>query len=188
MSEKREQLLEASIDLFAREGFWNTSTARIAKHAGVATGTLFNYFPSKDALINAVYMQLKDEWRAHVLDGYPAHADVKTRLEHIWFHYIEWCVRHPDRYSLKQQLSMADVLSAEAIGYEESELTFLHELVQNGFEQGVFKEMAVDYFNSIVMAELDATVRYATSLGLKDMALTRLIALSVDILWSGVAR
>ncbi|MCW5843897.1 MAG: helix-turn-helix transcriptional regulator [Caldilinea sp.] len=44
MSDKKQQLLEASIDLFAREGFWNTSTASIAKHAGVATGTLFNYF------------------------------------------------------------------------------------------------------------------------------------------------
>ena len=58
MSDKKQQLLEASIDLFAREGFWNTSTASIARHAGVATGTLFNYFPSKDALIDAVYMHL----------------------------------------------------------------------------------------------------------------------------------
>jgi hypothetical protein len=40
----------------------------------------------------------------------------------------------------------------------------------------------------MVMAELDATVRYATTLGLKDMALTKLIALSSEVLWSGVER
>ena len=35
---------------------------------------------------------------------------------------------------------------------------------------------------------VDATVRYATTLGLKDMALAKLIALSSEVLWSGVAR
>lgn len=38
MKDKRTQLIEATIDLFSKEGFWNTSTARISKHAGVATG------------------------------------------------------------------------------------------------------------------------------------------------------
>ena len=62
MSDKRTQVLEASIDLFAEEGFWNTPTTRIAKHAGVGTGTLFNYFDSKEGLIDSVYMELKREW------------------------------------------------------------------------------------------------------------------------------
>ncbi len=188
MSDKKQQLLDASIDLFAREGFWNTSTARIAKHAGVATGTLFNYFPSKDALIDAVYMHLKHEWLLHIQRDYPGGADTRTRLEHIWYRNIDWGVRYPERYNLKQQLSMSGVLGDEAANYEADELAFLHALIQDGFDQGIFKEMSVDYFNSIVMAELDATVRYATALGLKDMALTKLIALSSEVLWSGVAR
>ncbi|MCB0152531.1 MAG: TetR/AcrR family transcriptional regulator [Caldilinea sp.] len=188
MSDKKQQLLEASIDLFAREGFWNTSTASIAKHAGVATGTLFNYFPSKDALIDAVYMHLKHEWLQHIQRDYPVRADIKSRLEHIWYRNIDWGVRFPERYNLKQQLSLSGVLGAEAVDYEAEELAFLHELIQEGFNQGIFKEMSVDYFNSMVMAEMDATVRYATAQGLKDMALARLIALSSDVLWSGVAR
>lgn len=188
MSDKKQQLLEASIDLFASEGFWNTSTAKIAKHAGVATGTLFNYFPSKDALIDAVYMHLKHEWLQHIRRDYPESADTRTRLEHIWYRNIDWGVRYPERYNLKQQLSMSGVLGDEAANYEADELAFLQALIQDGFDQGIFKEMSVDYFNSMVMAELDATVRYATAMGLKDMALTKLIALSSEVLWSGVAR
>ncbi|MCA9956904.1 MAG: helix-turn-helix transcriptional regulator, partial [Anaerolineales bacterium] len=71
MNDKAMQLIEASIDLFAQEGFWNTPTSRIAKHAGVGTGTLFNYFESKDGLIDAVYKQLKQEWMVHLLAGFP---------------------------------------------------------------------------------------------------------------------
>ena len=74
------------------------------------------------------------------------------------------------------------------LNHEAEELAFLQALIQDGFNQGIFKEMSVDYFNSMVMAELDATVRYATTLGLKDMALAKLIALSSEVLWSGVAR
>ncbi|MCW5843896.1 MAG: hypothetical protein KIT77_21790 [Caldilinea sp.] len=133
-------------------------------------------------------MHLKHEWLQHIQRDYPVRADIKSRLEHIWYRNIDWGVRFPERYNLKQQLSLSGVLGAEAVDYEAEELAFLHELIQEGFNQGIFKEMSVDYFNSMVMAEMDATVRYATAQGLKDMALARLIALSSDVLWSGVAR
>ena len=77
MNEKQRQLIEASIDLFAKEGFWNTPTSRIAKHAGVGTGTLVNYYESKDVLINAVYAHLKQEVMGEVIDDYPEAGSVK---------------------------------------------------------------------------------------------------------------
>ena len=113
MSDKKTQLIEASIDLFAQEGFWNTPTSRIAKHAGVATGTLFNYFESKDVLIDEVYLQLKQEWFDHIIEGFPQNGDIKESLEHVWFRYIDWSVRNPVRYQLLQQLKLSNLVSAE---------------------------------------------------------------------------
>ncbi|MBX3052642.1 MAG: TetR/AcrR family transcriptional regulator [Caldilineaceae bacterium] len=188
MNDKKQQLLEASIDLFAAEGFWNTPTARIAKHAGVATGTLFNYFPSKDALIDAVYRQLKREWRQHIVVGYPENGDVKSCLEHIWFRFIDWGVRYPARYSLMEQLRLSDTLSPATVEQQAEDIAFVLELIQRGFVDGLFKEMTIDYFTSVVLAELDATVRYAVAGELRDMALAKLIALSFDIFWDGVTK
>lgn len=68
---------DSFIDLFAKEGFWNTPTSRIAKHAGVGTGTLVNYYESKDVLINAVYAHLKQEVMGEVIDDYPEAGSVK---------------------------------------------------------------------------------------------------------------
>ena len=51
MSDKGIQFLKAAIDRLSKEGFWGSPTARIAKHAQVATGTPFNDFPSKEASI-----------------------------------------------------------------------------------------------------------------------------------------
>src|SRR5579864_1147073 len=46
----RQRILEAATSLFARDGWQDATTRAIALEAGIATGTLFNYFPSKEAI------------------------------------------------------------------------------------------------------------------------------------------
>lgn len=46
-----DAILEAAAILFARDGFEAASTTRIAEYAGVSVGSLYEYFPSKDALV-----------------------------------------------------------------------------------------------------------------------------------------
>jgi AcrR family transcriptional regulator len=50
----RQRILEAATSLFKVEGWQNTTTRGIAVAAGIATGTLFNYFPSKEAIAAAI--------------------------------------------------------------------------------------------------------------------------------------
>ena len=50
----RQELVERSVDLFARHGFGTLTTRGICKELGISTGTLYHYFPSKEALFKAV--------------------------------------------------------------------------------------------------------------------------------------
>ena len=186
MSDKKTQLIEASINLFAQEGFWNTPTSRIAKHAGVATGTLFNYFESKVVLIDEVYLQLKHEWLDHITVGFPESGDIKESMEHVWFRWIDWGVHNPVRYQLLQQLKLSDLVSAETQRSQEEDLAPLRVILESGFNQGLFAEISVDYFASIFQACIEATIFIAASQNLKDMALTKHIAQGFVIFWKGV--
>ena len=47
----RKRILQAARRLFADNGYDSTTTRDIAKEAGIASGTLFNYFPSKEAVV-----------------------------------------------------------------------------------------------------------------------------------------
>ena len=47
MSDKREKVLNAALKLFTERGIDSTSTASIAKEAGVGTGTVFHHFENK---------------------------------------------------------------------------------------------------------------------------------------------
>ena len=51
MTDKRRQILDAALALCAEDGLQGAATARIARAAGVANGTLFHHFPSKELLI-----------------------------------------------------------------------------------------------------------------------------------------
>ena len=53
----RDRLLEAARDLFTTVGYHATTTPLLAKRAGVAEGTIYRHFPSKQALLNAAYQE-----------------------------------------------------------------------------------------------------------------------------------
>ncbi len=187
MTDKAKQLIEASIDLFANEGFWNTPTSRIAKHAGVATGTLFNYFESKDVLIDAVYKQLKQEWMGHMMAGYPENGTLKDRVEHIWFRFIDWGVRFPVRYRLLMQLKLSNLVSKEVRQSQEAEMAFAYDMIVQGIEEGLLVAVSPEYLGLIFYAQLEAAVHYATEHDLTNMPLTRHITQGFEIFWKGVA-
>jgi AcrR family transcriptional regulator len=50
----RERIIKAAAKLFARQGYSSATTRDIAVKAGIATGTLFNYFESKEAIVAAL--------------------------------------------------------------------------------------------------------------------------------------
>ena len=62
----RHRILKVAATLFARQGWDRATTRSIATSAGIATGTLFNYFPSKEAiaatLISDALTKAKDEF------------------------------------------------------------------------------------------------------------------------------
>ena len=186
MSDKRTHIIEAAIDLFAKNGFWKTPTSRITRHAKVSTGTLFNYFTSKDALIDELYLQLKQEQAAHIAAGYPAQGTVRERAEHIWYRAIDWGVRFPVRYRLLQQMKLSDLISDEALQQSMSEWSFAASLITEGIESGVYRDISAAYFNKLVFAQLEAAVSHAIAHQLFDMPLSKHITRTFEIFWAGV--
>lgn len=57
MTEKQEQILFAGLKLFAQNGYAATSTAKVAKEAGVSEGLIFRHFGNKEGLLAAVLEQ-----------------------------------------------------------------------------------------------------------------------------------
>lgn len=54
---KRERILRAAIDVFARTGFFNAKVAEVAREAGVADGTIYLYFQGKEDLLVSIFRE-----------------------------------------------------------------------------------------------------------------------------------
>lgn len=54
-TEKYQQILKAAVKVFAEQGFFQSTVAQVAKEAGVADGTIYLYFKSKDDILIQIY-------------------------------------------------------------------------------------------------------------------------------------
>src|ERR1700733_9655380 len=110
--EKRTAILEATAEVVAMLGV-SAPTAKIAKEAGVAEGTLFTYFANKDELLNRLYLELKMDLRDAMMTGYPAAKTLIDRSRHAWDRYIGWGSAHPLKRRAVRQLAVSDRISDE---------------------------------------------------------------------------
>ncbi|HII99417.1 MAG TPA: helix-turn-helix transcriptional regulator, partial [Methanoregula sp.] len=83
-SDKREAILNTALNLFVERGFYGTPTSLISKEAGVATGTLFFYFRTKEDLIDTLYLRIKAGAAAAMRRGLDEEETTQGRLRRIW--------------------------------------------------------------------------------------------------------
>src|SRR5678815_5268820 len=86
--DKRERILAAAERIFARHGFFAARVSEIAKEAGVADGTIYLYFKSKDDLLISLFEQRMtqvNEALRKAIDGVPPrdqlHAFIRAYLQ-----------------------------------------------------------------------------------------------------------
>ena len=88
---KRDQLIEAGLDLFYRHGFNATGIDKVLAEAGVAKMTLYKHFPSKQALIQAVLQRRDEDFREWLMRYVEARADsARGRLLALFDAHGEW--------------------------------------------------------------------------------------------------
>jgi len=102
--DKRNAILDAATRLFAERGLAAAPTSEISKRAGVAEGTLFTYFETKDDLINSLYREIKLELADAMMSDFPRKKNVRTRLRHVWDRYVNWGIANPKQRKVLAQL------------------------------------------------------------------------------------
>jgi len=105
--DKRAAIFRAAIEMIADEGI-GASTAKIAKAAGVAEGSLFRYFPDKDTLLNELYVALKLDMRTTTVAGFPEKGSLRSRVQFIWNAYIDWGMHSTAKRKAMLQLNVCE--------------------------------------------------------------------------------
>jgi len=87
--EKLQSIARATFTLVEQTGLSGLTMAAIAREAGLATGTLYVYFKSKEELLVALYERAKTETAASLMQGDDPSAPFRTRFQRMWTNWLE---------------------------------------------------------------------------------------------------
>ena len=83
VEDKRRQLLDAAVRVFARKGFHASRVGDIAEEAGVAHGLLYHYFDSKDQVLEAIFRENWSVLVARIASVEESDEPAADQLRHI---------------------------------------------------------------------------------------------------------
>ena len=89
VGDKREAILRAAITVFAHNGYFNSKVADIAREAGVADGTVYLYFKSKEDILHSIFDRSVEEALDAARNEVQQVSDPREKLRQIAFLHLE---------------------------------------------------------------------------------------------------
>jgi AcrR family transcriptional regulator len=155
----------------------------IAKEAGVANGTLFHYYKTKDELIVALYTEIKTNLAKCVLADDVENELMKDKWKRYYTTAIEWGVDNPMEFRFALQFSNSpymDMVSDEL--KKQSQLTL--DLIKEGIKTKVIKVNEPELLNTMLTSNVYSVNQYIVDAKLSYPERKKVINKSFDMLWS----
>ena len=184
-NDKQEAILSTSLRLFTERGFFGTPTSLISKEAGVATGTLFFYFKTKEELIDTLYLRVKAEAAEAMCRGLVNEPDAKAKLYRLGRNAVAWATEHPEKMKFMEQFAHSQFVSTSAQEEGMSRFLFLHDLITEGIREGSVRDYdpgLLIFMMASSLSGLAARVASAGSPAERDAA----IGQGMAFIWNGL--
>ena len=177
--EKRQAILESAVREIAESGL-GASTARIAKGAGLAEGTMFTYFASKDELFNVLYVMLKTEVYHRIHAEFPHSSSLRERARHIWMEYLRWAMEKPAERKVSVLLNLSPIITDATREQMDAERGDIVKTMKELGKHGVFQSLPSGFASSAMPAMQEAVMEMAAK---KPRLKAHLVAQGFEAFW-----
>ncbi|MEE4255082.1 MAG: TetR/AcrR family transcriptional regulator [Desulfuromusa sp.] len=140
-TDKREAILQASLEIFAENGFHSSPTSEISRRASVGTGTIYRYFESKDALIEALYEEIDGRLRPVTSEGIDLEAPVRENVLGIIGRIFRFLLANPHEFKFLEQYYFSPYGVAKKSSDKESSDRPIINILHRGVEQQIIKDL-----------------------------------------------
>jgi AcrR family transcriptional regulator len=157
--EKRTAILQAAVHEIAKAGL-GAPTAKIARRAGVAAGTLFLYFANKEQLLNELYLELKGEAYKRINANFPHQGTLERRARHLWSSYLDWALQFPEKRKVSMQLNVSDVITPETRAKTAADRGAVDQTLSELGARGAMRGLPAGFAGSSMAALQEATMEF----------------------------
>jgi AcrR family transcriptional regulator len=185
-SARREDILSAALDLFVDHGFDGTSVPAVATAAGIAAGTIYRHFDSKETLVNELYRRCKTALMTRLLDRFPFEAAPRAQFHAFWTRLGAFAAAHPRALAFLELNHHAAYLDHHSRALEESSLRPIYDFVETARRSGAIKDVPAEALMALVWGAFVGLLK-ANHLG--HLILTgELVETTEACIWDAIAR
>ncbi len=174
--------------MFADNGFHGTATSRIALEAGVANGTLFQYFKTKDELVISLYIHLKDELGEYITKHTADTKDIKEAMKSQILSSLFWALDNSTKFRFIQQFHTSPYIGQVEKGVLHKQVEPHLALIQKGIKQGIIKSLPADLIYSLISNQVFGLYQFVTSKKLSKIKQQETIQLTFEMLWEMISQ
>lgn len=183
LPDKQIAILNAALRLFAEYGFHGTPTSKIASEAGIAHGTIFHYYKTKDELVVALYEHIKGDLRRYLTDHIKESDSIKDRFHDLFYYSVQWSLEHREEFYFTQQFKYSPHLKQSGTEELTQQQSLHRKLYKEALQTKVFKPVSVDLISSIAMSQMVGTYNYLADANLPAKKQSAVITDTFEMVW-----
>ena len=170
---KIDDIHRAALKIINREGLTGAPVSRIAREAGVAAGTMYVYYKSKDELLLSLYGNIQEELGAALKEVMDENLAEKPRFFRLWLAAFKYYIKNPDAFMFTKQFSSSPLVKMTGESAIPEGYRLLAKVLEAGQEEKLLKKMPLPVAVAIVSGIIERTV---------DIQLSGSLQLSGDLL------
>jgi AcrR family transcriptional regulator len=181
----RTRILAAARKSFESAGYRGTSIARIARDAGIAVGTVYRHFESKEDLLVAVLREINERWleRAHEISRPPGTALERImRLAQASIAYNRESRLLNAIWTRDSDVILAPLLDDLHAWISKQNLAIVSEIISDGVEEGTLRDLDPDKAAYILFLLGHSTFDQ------HDYPYSELVPTMIDIMLNGIEK
>ena len=182
----REAILDAALVTFTEHTYGGTSIALVADRAGVAVGSIYRHFPSKEALGNAVFLR----WKSELLERLRHHVEVdapfRVAFGQVWGVLTGFVAERPDAFAFLEYQQHEGYVEADGQAVSDEVSEFVLDLLRRGQEAGAVRPAAAEALLALAYGAfvgLSKAMRSASPLAAPASSAVRAMADAEAAVW-----
>jgi len=156
--DKPQQIIEAAVRVFARSGYYNSRVSDIAREAGIASGTIYLYFKTKDEILVTLFREKMAAFVARLRARIAAEEDAEAKIRRLVRLHFEVLEANPDLAEVVQvELRQGQKFFRGASAHEVSQyFELIASVLEEGLAAGRFrKDLPVKVATKVLFGAMD---------------------------------
>lgn len=158
-NEKRAKILNTTLLLIVKQGVHATPMSQIVSESGIATGTIYHHYSSKEEIINELYLKLSEDVGRALDENLSNHLTYQEKFFQIWTNLFNYFCDNETAFHFAEQIGSSTIIQSTTKQKGEAHYLQFIEFFHQGIKQKVLREMDLKLMSDLIYGNVVTAVK-----------------------------